>query len=310
VSVEEKHLLDPLVSLFDISRPVDWKEVFNRDVPLDVEIGFGIGEFLARRTTDFPERNIVGIEQIWERTYKALKKIKDLSPYRFIKILHIDAWVAFERLFDLKTIDKIFCLYPCPWPKKGHIKHRLFSHDFLKLLNSRLKNGGEITLVTDFYPFFEWVLNESLETGFTVKTKKISPQYDTKFERKWIGGGQEQFFEIYFKKVEHQNVNSKRDEDLRVYKIKNFDSKTFQFSDYKEDIAVIFKDMLFDDEQERAMIHLIVSEEHLVQHFWVSVKKEKDHWIIAKAEGQNFFPTTGVAKAIELVFESAQHSCE
>ena len=79
MSVEEKHLLDPLVSLFDISRPVDWKEVFNRDVPLDVEIGFGIGEFLARRTTDFPERNIVGIEQIWERTYKALKKIKDLT---------------------------------------------------------------------------------------------------------------------------------------------------------------------------------------------------------------------------------------
>ena len=305
----EKYLLDPLVPLFDIPRPVFWKQCFKRAAPLDVEIGFGIGEFLVRRAVDFPERNIVGIEQIWERTYKALKKINTLSPHSFIKILHTDAWVAFERLFDVESIDKIFCLYPCPWPKKGHIKHRLFSHQFLKLANSRLKKNGEMTMATDFYPFFMWVLEEAQGTGFQIKHEKITAKYDTKFERKWLGGGQEEFFEIYLKKIDPIIVDVKKDVILKTFKLKHFDAKKFRFADYKEDTAVIFKEMLFDDDQKKAMVHLIVSEEHLVQYFWVTIIWQKEAWVVAKAEGQNFFPTPGVAKAIELVFQSAQASC-
>jgi len=96
---------------------------------------------------------------------------------------------------------------------------------------------------------------------------------------------------------------------VRAYKLKNFDPKKFRFNDYKEATAIIFKDMLFDEKRLTAMIHLIVSEEHLIQHFWVTITHQKEAWIVAKAEGQNFFPTPGIAKAIELVFQSAQATC-
>jgi len=167
------------------------------------KIGFGMGEFLVRCATDSPNRNFVGLEQHWERIYKTLRR---LERSRFadpgaghpdnIKILRIDARVAFERLFSPRSIDVIYCLFPCPWPKKGHVKHRLFSKKFLRLLNSRLKAKGMIKIVTDFFPYYEWMLTQIPTTGFDAATQTTQPQYGTKFERKWCEEGQKEFFEL------------------------------------------------------------------------------------------------------------------
>ncbi|MBF0522205.1 MAG: hypothetical protein HQL24_04015 [Candidatus Omnitrophica bacterium] len=305
-------LLAPLVSLFDMPHPVVWNAVFKRTAPLDVEIGFGMGEFLARQASLYPERDFVGIEQLWERIYKTFKKIAETADSQNaldnIKILQADARVVFERLFLPGSIDNIYCLYPCPWPKKAHIKHRIFCQDFFKLLNNRLKDGGRITVVTDFYPYFSWMLEEVQNTGFDVQTQRVAASYDTKFERKWLSGGQQEFFEAQFVKIKNISYGLKEDVALKTYKLKEFDPKAFRFVDFKEDIAVIFKDFLFDAEQRRAMVYLIVSEGHLTQHFWVAITEQKGYWTVAKSEGQNFFPTPGIAKAIELVFEAAQNN--
>ena len=82
-----------------------------------------------------------------------------------VRLLKIDARVAFERLFLPQTIDHIHCLFPCPWPKKGHVKHRLFSNVFLKLINSRLKQKGQVKIVTDFCLTGEWVRGEIEGSG-------------------------------------------------------------------------------------------------------------------------------------------------
>lgn len=307
--------LAPIVLYDQIKRPVHWREQFGREAPLEVEIGFGMGEFLIRTAKENPHRDYVGIEQIWERIHKTLsvvtkeqKAAGQGSYLRNIRILKVDARVAFERLFAEETIDRIHCLFPCPWPKKGHIKHRLFSSDFLKILNNRLKKDGTIKIITDFRPFVGWILGEVPGSGFEVRERTVGPRHGTKFERKWCGEGQKEFVELNLMKQTHLKSCEKEDIALRSYTVDYFNPQTFRFRDEKGAVSVILKDMIFDGEQNRAMIHLVVAEQSLTQHFWVAVMKREKFWRVCTADGQNFLPTPGIARALELVDEAARQS--
>ena len=303
----------PVVIPHVLQRPLDWNERFGRPAPLDVEIGFGMGEILMRMAHDHPERNFVGIEHHWERIYKTLRAITrarsaDPGALQNIRILKIDARVVFERLFAPGSIDAIYCLFPCPWPKKGHAKHRLFAREFLKLLNNRLKKGGGLKIVTDYYPYYEWVLGQSARTGFKVETGTVSPVYGTKFERKWAGEGQQEFFQIDLIKKRHTAALVREDHVLKSYAVEEFKADNFRLENTTGDPTVIFKDMIYDGIRQRAMVQVLVAEEHLTQHVWVIITKKKDKWSITKAEGQNIFPTPGIAKALELVYQAARQS--
>ena len=238
----------PVILPGELKKPIDWNKQFDRCAPLDVEIGFGMGEILMRMARESPGRDFVGIEQHWERMYKTLRSMtlarsNDESIFHNIRILKVDAWVVFERLFAPQSVDKVYCLFPCPWPKKGHVKHRLFTAGFLRLLNSRLKMGGGLMVVTDFYPYYEWVLGQIDRTEFDVGTESITPKYGTKFERKWAGEGQKEFFQINLIKKKHAMVPVKEDCILKSYVVDDFNAERFQFNNVTGDITVIFKDM-------------------------------------------------------------------
>jgi len=279
---------------------------------LDVEIGFGVGEFLVESALKNPKRSYVGIEKDWERIYKALKRIEankteknDLSN---VKILKIDASIAFERLFLQKSIDNIYCLFPCPWPKKRHVKFRLFSSEFLCLLNSRLKDKGTVQIVTDFHPYFQWILERTENTGFAIKEEKVSPQYDTKFEKKWREQGQEQFYKLTLRKKKHIDVQEPREATMKSYKIVDFNPRKFKNFIDNGDCSVVVQDYMYDDEKQLAMVQVVVAEKTMTQNFRIMIAKKKDSWCIAKAGGQMFFPTTGIAKALKLVYEEAKNT--
>ena len=303
----------PVVIPYELGKPVNWNEQFEHPAPLDVEIGFGMGEVLMRAAQVNPDRNFIGIEQHWERIYKTLRaitraRLTNPDALHNIRILKIDARVVFERLFAPDSIDAIYCLFPCPWPKKGHVKHRLFTNEFLRLLNNRLKRGGSLKIVTDFYPYYEWVLGESVHTGFKVEMGTVAPVYDTKFERKWTGEGQKEFFQLNFIKKRHITIPVLEEHVLKSYAIEDFKADNFRLENVTGDTAVIFKDMVYDDARQRAMVQVLVAEEHLAQHVWVTITKKKNKWSIARAEGQNIFPTPGIAKALDLVYQAARQS--
>ena len=308
----KKCSLKSLLVYDQIDRPTRWGDLFSRNEPLVVEIGFGTGEVLIRMAREHRGSNFVGIEQHWERIHKTLRDItknncKEIkcSELDNIRILKVDARVAFERLFTQKSINNIYCLFPCPWPKKGHIKHRLFSNFFLRLLNSRLKARGELKIVTDFEPYCEWVLEQSRKTGFQVETQIIKPQYDTKFERKWMEEGKERFYELKMLKKRHINVLVKEDVTLKSYKLKDFCAQRMQFENDIGEISVICKDVIYDSKRKAMLVYVIVSEPDLMQHFRITIFKKGDFWRVCKADGQVFFPTPGIARALQVVYEAA-----
>ena len=300
-------MFNPIVPYHQIQRPILWHEQFGRRVPLEVEIGSGLGEFLIRSALAHPRRDYVGIELNWERICKTLIRItaeRQRGKLANVRLLKIDARVAFERLFLPQSIDHIQCLFPCPWPKKGHVKHRLFSNAFLKLINSRLKQKAQVKIVTDFLPYREWILDEIAGSGFAAALKSTAARYDTKFERKWQKAGQKEFYELNLIKTGSIAVPVREDTPLQAYQLKKFEPHKFHFHDQTGAISVIFKEMLFDPLKQKAMVHVVTGEEAFTQHVWVTVMKKGKIWRVCRSDGQSVLPTPAVARAIELVYET------
>ncbi len=298
-------------------RPINWDFHFQQSAPLDLEIGFGLGEFLLSEAQKNPERNFVGIELDWQRIKKTLSKIRVIrqSPEQHynadnIRVLQVEAKVALLRLFQPLSLHRVFCLFPCPWPKKGHVKYRLFSHSFCRLVNSRLIEAGTVQIVTDYEPHFLWLKEEVVDAGFSWEENIISPRFNTKFERKWLSEGQKEFFELTLHKVQHIDIPIQEDIPLTVYFIDQFDAEKFHFNNVSGCPSVILKDFLYDSGRKKAMVHLVVSEEHITQHLWIVIVHSKRGWCVAQAAGQTVLPTPGAALAIRMVADAVRQSAD
>jgi tRNA (guanine-N7-)-methyltransferase len=184
--------LEPLIPWLKTERPIDWKRQFRREKILELEIGFGYGEFLVQLAQRHRNRDFVGLELKWSSVRKALRNVAQ-AKISNVRLVQADARVALERLFSPQSLHRVYALFPDPWPKKRHTKHRLFSHTFLRLLNSRLVSGGEARIITDHQPYLAWIMEQVGGTGLESRCELIPPRFGTKYERKWHESGQQEF---------------------------------------------------------------------------------------------------------------------
>ncbi|HDZ23210.1 MAG TPA: tRNA (guanosine(46)-N7)-methyltransferase TrmB [Desulfobacteraceae bacterium] len=185
--------LKPLIRWHEVEHPVQWSRFFPNASRLHVEIGFGLGDFLIKQAQEHPDWGIIGLEMAWISIRRTLRKIA-LAGVTNVRLVQIDARQAFQRLFADQSVTSIDSLFPCPWPKMRHLKHRLFSRDFLQSVNSRLVPGGTVRIVTDHKDYFEWMCEQAAQNGFILFSNKITPQFATKYERKWLDLGVDRFF--------------------------------------------------------------------------------------------------------------------
>jgi tRNA (guanine-N7-)-methyltransferase len=296
--------LKPLISYFDRPWPISWAKEFSNKKSMWVEIGFGLGEVLLKLSSENPDKNFIGIEQHDERILKTLESLDADGGRTNVRLLNADARQAFQYLISPRSIEKVFSLFPCPWPKREHTKHRLFHENFLKLVNSRLVPKGSLQIVTDQKDYFTWIAPQALASGFKIEKNIIEAKFNTKFERKWQKDGQKEFFELNLIKSKHCNIPVLKPSPMRHYFVPNFDPKNFKFQDLKGEISIIFKDMVFDQDRKKALIQLVVCEEELIQHVWFEIIHKQKHWLIQRAQGQHFFETPGTQQAIKAVYES------
>jgi tRNA (guanine-N7-)-methyltransferase len=300
--------LKPFLNHGALSRPTDWSTVFTGDRPLEVEIGFGNGEYLERISREQPGINFVGFEQYCERIHRTLRKLSRTGLDN-VRVLRLDARAGFERYFVPKTIERVHCLYPPPWPKKSGVKHRLFTTDFLKLVNSRLVDNGVLKIVTDHRPYIDWIRENIGDTGFSIEFNHIPANYGTKFEKKWVEGGQSEFYELLLTKVSHIPVALKEDSALQSYLIDQFDPDNFSFKDYsQEGVAVSFKEILYDAKKKTALVHVIACDGPLVQNIRIVISHSPKGWRVNLAEGTMLMPTLAVSQALECVYQAAKNT--
>ena len=300
-NISKKNINQFLVSHFCNQHPLDWDKAFKRKAPLFVEIGFGNGEYLVAQAQKYPNRNFVGIEIEFRLIKKILKRIKR-AKVKNIRLLCVDAYVALERLFKNRSITYAYSLFPFPWPKKRHYKKRLFHKDFLKTINSRLKKGGHFQVVTDFKPYFEWILRQSRNIGFEITKDSVHPQFNTRFERLWSKEGQKLFFSLLLTKSEHSDIPVCKQAKIRPCIVPEFDPKKICLKNKTSSkLNIIFKKFSIDELA--ATQSVVVAEPHLTQLFNVIFVKRKKQWKVSLEENDHLVRTEGIKKSLEIIKE-------
>lgn len=128
-----------------------------------LEIGFGGGEHLTQQAKRHPDIGLIGCEPFIEGMAKALGQIED-DGLTNIRLHMDDARPVITRLTDA-SIDRIFILFPDPWPKKRQQKRRLVRPDLVAELVRLLKPGGRLRFATDVKSYADEALAHFLANG-------------------------------------------------------------------------------------------------------------------------------------------------
>ena len=151
-----------------IKNPADykgkWKNLFNNDNPIYIEIGMGKGKFLLENALKYKNINYIGIERFDSVMAKAIKKIsKDIENIKLIRMNALDI----DKVF-LKEIDLIYLNFSDPWPKKRWYDRRLTSKIFLDKYDSLFKNTKRIEIKTDNEELFIYSLETLSNKGYAL----------------------------------------------------------------------------------------------------------------------------------------------
>lgn len=169
-----------------------FKQIFNNDNPICIEIGTGKGKFITELAKLYPNINYIGIEKYDSVLVRALEKVEnDNIPN--LKFIRMDA-TEIDKIFD-KEIDTIYLNFSDPWPKVRHTNRRLTSERFLKRYDCLFKNKKHIVFKTDNRHLFEFSVIEFTNYGYKINelcldlydedlNNNISTEYEEKFRKK------------------------------------------------------------------------------------------------------------------------------
>jgi tRNA (guanine-N7-)-methyltransferase len=163
---------------------------FAQGKPLWLEIGFGGGEHMAGQAGRDPDLLIIGVEPFLNGVASALRHVQE-GALTNVKVHQGDAREVAGRLPD-GCLDRIFILFPDPWPKSRHHKRRIIQSEFLVELHRLLKPGGRLRFATDWAAYADWTLDRMKASGlFTgpIGDTAVPPvdHLTTRYEEKKLG---------------------------------------------------------------------------------------------------------------------------
>jgi len=123
---------------------------------IHIEIGFGGGEHLIARAQQNPDIGYIGCEAYVNGIAKLLNQI-DVLKIDNIRIYPGDA-LEFCKHLPSSSIDRLYILYPDPWPKVRQRKRRIISDENLGVFQNILKAGSELRFATDIDDYSAWTL--------------------------------------------------------------------------------------------------------------------------------------------------------
>ncbi|MFK5891879.1 MAG: tRNA (guanosine(46)-N7)-methyltransferase TrmB [Pseudomonadota bacterium] len=191
---------------------LDFQSVFNNANPVNLEIGFGMGDSLIEMASSSPHVNFLGIEVHTPGVGRILQRIEQ-KQLNNLRIFHADALNILEYCIPVCSLNAVYLYFPDPWHKRRHNKRRIVSDHFIQLVYSRLQEGGLFHMATDWQDYAKHMLKELAQTIKETPAIKLinqSPNNDyivrpkwrpeTKFEAKGLRKGHG-IWDILYKKV-------------------------------------------------------------------------------------------------------------
>ncbi len=161
---------------------------------VDIEIGAGQGLHAVRYAQKNPGRHLIAIERTATRFHQLARRHAAHPGLTNLHPVHADALSVFVHRIPEQSIERIFLLYPNPYPKEKQANLRWHNMPFMQLLKSKLKPGGSLVLATNIEDYAGEAEEKMIaEWRFQLRTKKLLGAGDiprTHFEKKYLERGE------------------------------------------------------------------------------------------------------------------------
>jgi tRNA (guanine-N7-)-methyltransferase len=131
-----------------VQRP-DWLANLDPTRPLEVDLGFGRGEFLLERARLQPDAQFIGVE-IRDYLVDKMNQALALDPRPNVRVLLANVKEHLALLFGPGSLSRVYIHFPDPWnQRKKHHKRRMVDGQLVETLYALLQTSGEVHLMTD-----------------------------------------------------------------------------------------------------------------------------------------------------------------
>lgn len=173
---------------------IDFKELFNNDNDVVLEIGCGKGRFANQLAKQNPNINVLAVEKCDNVLVSAAENARD-DNIENLRFLCCGAEYL-ERYIDEKSIVNLYLNFSCPYPKSRYKNNRLTNEKFLEIYKKILKDDAFIYQKTDNRKFFEYSLKSFSANGFFINdisldlhNSDIKGNIQTEYEEKFSSLG-------------------------------------------------------------------------------------------------------------------------
>jgi tRNA (guanine-N7-)-methyltransferase len=147
------------------------KKVRSSTQPIFFEVGFGNGSHIVGLAKSYKDTLVIGSEMYMAGVVNTLRSSKREGLDNLF-VTSFDAREVLKKLPD-NSLDRVYTLFPDPWPKVRHNKRRLVKREFVELTLSKLKQGGLCVIATDWAEYaseIQEVVKKLLEENTVQKT--------------------------------------------------------------------------------------------------------------------------------------------
>ena len=180
----QEYALEYLWPIYGIDQSeslLNFQELFDRDAPVTLEIGFGNGDSLADMAKAALEGDFIGIEVHRPGVGRLLHLIKEYELTN-LRVINDDAVEILKHRIPKHSLDRVQLFFPDPWHKKKHNKRRIVQNDFVELIHSLLQENGIFHLATDWEAYAEHMA-EVMESSQKFQSLAASPFSERPNER-------------------------------------------------------------------------------------------------------------------------------
>jgi tRNA (guanine-N7-)-methyltransferase len=164
---------------------------------VDLEIGAGVGWHAITYSKSHPDRHLIALEHGRERFQKMHRRWVHNGRPGNLEIYSMGV-VPFSCFYlPENSVERIFILYPNPYPKVSQKRKRFHAMPFMKELLKKLKAGGTLELRSNVLAYAQEALEDYQKQGLRLLrheliSKVLRPDFcpETHFELKYFKAGE------------------------------------------------------------------------------------------------------------------------
>jgi tRNA (guanine-N7-)-methyltransferase len=209
LTAAQRRALDDLLPRFTPAAPtgpLDLVQVFGRDMPRVLDIGFGDGEAIATSAANYGNLDYLGVE-VHEPGIGHLLLLLEKAGLTNVRVIARDAADVLPQSLEDTSFAAVNLFFPDPWPKKRHHKRRLLQPPFVGEIARVLAPGGLFHFATDWQNYAEHAREllagdarfEPVEPG-ELCDNPLAFRPPTKFERRGRRLGHD-VVDLYYRKL-------------------------------------------------------------------------------------------------------------